>query len=188
MNRAWKIFSNSTTRNEEINKIRAILINTEYPKSIIEKKVSKFLKNRQDEEKLTTEPSTEVIAEEKKIERWNKLSSIKDQVGSLISLFRNRLTRLVNVKFPKVDFKAAFKAPKEIGNCFYFKGRPTDVLKQSLIYHIKCKDYEADFIGKTERILFHRKLQHKGESSNKTDPAIHQHQLSTPNNIDFENV
>ena len=99
------------------------------------------------------------------------------------------MTQLVNANFPKVDLKVAFKAPKEKGNCFYFKNRPTDVLKQSLvIHHIKCKECEADYIGKIERFLFHRIQEHKCESSNKADSAIHQHQLSTSNNIDFENA
>ena len=186
MNRAWKICSNSTTRNEEINKIKAILLNNEYPKSIIESEISKFLKNRQDKEKAaSSETSTEVITEEKKTKRFITLPYINDQVEK----FSNRLTRLVNANFPKVDLKVAYKAPKEIGNCFHFKDRQTDVLKQSLvIYHIKCKDCKADFIGKTERFQFHRVQEHKGELSNKTDSAIHQHQLSTSHNIDFDNV
>ena len=99
------------------------------------------------------------------------------------------MTRLVNTNFPKVDLKVAFKAPKEIGNCFHFKNRPVDVLKQSLvIYHIKCQECDADYIGKTERILFYRIQEHKGESSNKIDSAIHQHQLATSHKIDFDNV
>ena len=62
------------------------------------------------------------------------LPYINDQVEK----FSTRLSRLVNANFPKVYLKVAFKASKEIGDCFYFKDRPTDVLKQSLvIYHIK---------------------------------------------------
>ena len=66
---------------------------------------------------------------------------------------------------------------------------PVYVLKQSLvIYHVKCQECDADYIGKTERILFYRIQEHKGESSNKIDSAIHQHQLATSHKIDFDNV
>ena len=44
-----------------------------------------------------------------------------------------------------------------------------------LSYHVKCYECDADFIGKTERILFYRIPEHKGESSNKIDSTIHQH-------------
>ena len=96
---------------------------------------------------------------------------------------------MVITNFPKVDLKVAFKAPKEIGNCFHFKDRPVDVLKQSLvIYHVKWHECDADYIGKTERILFYRIQEHKGESSVKIDSAIHQHQSATSDKIDFDNV
>ena len=99
------------------------------------------------------------------------------------------MTRLVNTNFPKADLKVVFKASKEIDNCFYFKDRPVDFLKQSLIiYNVKCQECDADYIGKTERILFYRIQEHKGESSNKIDSAIHQHQLATSHKIDFDNV
>ena len=85
--------------------------------------------------------------------------------------------------------KVAFKAPREKGSCFRFKDKPIDVLKQSLVInHVKCQDCEADYIGKTERILYYRIQEHKGESSNKIDSAVHEHQLATSHKIDFDNV
>ena len=65
-------------------------------------------------------------------------------------------------------------------DCLQFKDRPIDVLKKSLVvYHVKCQECEADYIGKTERILFYRIQENKGESSYKTDSAFHEHQLAT---------
>ena len=43
-----------------------------------------------------------------------------------------KIDRLVNTNFPKVYLKVAFKSPKEIGNCFHFKDRPTDVIQSCL--------------------------------------------------------
>ena len=53
-----------------------------------------------------------------------------------------------------------------------------------MIYQIKCKEFQASYIGKTERILFHRVEEHKGKS----DSAIHEHHLVTSHMIDFEKV
>ena len=91
--------------------------------------------------------------------------------------------------YTKVDFKVAFKAPKELGHFFWFKDKPTDILKQSLVlYHIKCKDCDADYIVKTERILHYRVREHKGESSSNVDSAIHQQHIQTQHKIDFDNI
>ena len=64
----------------------------------------------------------------------------------------------------------------------------TDQLTSLNSHLCTCKRCKAYYICITEIILFHRIQEHKGESSNKTDSAIHQHQLSTTYNIDFENV
>ena len=42
LNRAWKICSDNNDRTEEINKIKAILLNNEYPKSTIDLKYRSF--------------------------------------------------------------------------------------------------------------------------------------------------
>ena len=78
--------------------------------------------------KFALNSQVKVTTEEKKIKRFITLPYINDQVEKFSSL----LSRLVNANLPKVFLKVAFKAPKEIDNCFYFKDRPTDVLKQSL--------------------------------------------------------
>ena len=71
------------------------------------------------------------------------------------------MIRLYKTNFHKVELKVAFKAPQEIANCFQFKDRPIDVLKQSLvIYHVKCQDCEADYTGKTKRILYYPIQEH----------------------------
>ena len=46
------------------------------------------------------------------------------------------------------------------------------------MYHVKCQECEADYIRKTERILFYLIQEYKGESSDKIDLAIHEHQLA----------
>jgi hypothetical protein len=78
----------------------------------------------------------------------------------------------------------AFKTPNEIGKMFPFKDKVTDPILQSLVvYRIKCKTCNAEYIGKTERILIHRIKEHKKNG------ALHDHIIENPSHaIDFDNV
>ena len=81
----------------------------------------------------------------------------------------------------------AFQTPNEIGKLFPFKDRINNIqMKSKVVYHLKFKDCEANYIGKTERILIHRINEH-----NKTDKksAIHQHIIeNTSHKFDFDNI
>ena len=73
-----------------------------------------------------------------------------------------RLTDLVNEHFDKVNLRVAFKAPAQPENHFPFKDIVTDPRQQSkVVYHIKCKDCDCDYIGKTERLCDIRLSEHK---------------------------
>ena len=181
LNRTWKICSNQESRDDEIIKIREILKNNEYPEKVIDREIAKFLKSQNINQTTDSLQSNEAD----KSKRFIILPYVNDRVEQ----YGKRLTRLINNFYPKVDFKVAFKAPKELGHFFRFKDKPTDILKQSLVlYHIKCKDCDADYIGKTERILHYRVREHKGESSSNVDSAIHQHHIQTQHKIDFDNI
>ena len=87
--------------------------------------------------------------------------------------------------FPTVDLRVVYVAPTDIGTQFKFKDTVREIEKQALVvYHIKCKDCDADYIGKTERILYYRLKEHKSQKTS----AICQHQLTTGHTIDFDNV
>ena len=53
-----------------------------------------------------------------------------------------------------------------------------------VIYHMNYKECQSSYIGKTDRILFHRVEEHKGKS----DSVIHEHHLATSHIIDFDKV
>ena len=99
--------------------------------------------------------------------------------------FAHRLTNSVNKNFPGVDFKVAFKTPGQIGNLFPFKDKNTNRDLQSLvIYQIKCKTCGASYIGKTERHLHARIVEHNNPNSKS---AIQMHLQEQPDHdIDAE--
>ena len=88
--------------------------------------------------------------------------------------------------YPQVSFNVAFTAPREIQSLFPFKDKINSAEKRSLVvYHIKCKNCTANYIGKTERILSIRINEHRTLKSS----ACHEHMQKHPGHImDFENV
>jgi len=91
--------------------------------------------------------------------------------------FAVRLKALVEENYTQVDFNVAFKAPNTICNMFPFKDRIKDTESQSLVvYELNCETCNTKYIGKTERILIHRKKEH----SKNTNSACFQHIKDNP--------
>ena len=93
------------------------------------------------------------------------------------------LSNLVNKYFHNTKLIVAIKAPREIGHSFPFKDKVSEPEYQSLVvYQINCKNCEASYIGKTERILNIRIEEHKKDSNS----ALCRHKLETNHQINFE--
>ena len=108
LNRTWKICSNQESRDDEIIKIREILKSNEYSEKVIDREIAKFLKSQNIIQTTDSLQSNEAD----KSKRFIILSYVNDRVEQ----YGKRLTRLINNFYPKVDFKVAFKAPKELGH------------------------------------------------------------------------
>ena len=105
--------------------------------------------------------------------------------GKYAENFGSKLTKFVKKLVPSTQLNIVFTAPKEIGNHFKFKDRVTEVMRQSLcVYHIKCKDCSADYIGKTKRTLAYRIREH----SRMTTSNVYKHHLDTGHHIDYDGV
>jgi hypothetical protein len=88
----------------------------------------------------------------------------------------------VNVKFPQVELRVAFRASNTIGNMFPCKDINKDQYLQShVVYKITCKTCGAQYIGITERITFHRMKAHNSKKSGKKETAIQMHKEGFPN-------
>jgi hypothetical protein len=71
----------------------------------------------------------------------------------------------------------AFQTQKTIGDFFPYKDKVKDAEAQSLVvYKIKCDSCDAEYIGKTERILCHRVKEHRTSNTS----ACYQHTKSNP--------
>ena len=96
-----------------------------------------------------------------------------------------RINKLVSSYFNTVEVRVAFTTPHSLGQLFPFKDKITEKrLHSQVIYSIKCKTCNQEYIGKTERILAHRMREHNDP---KRDSAIQHHKLQNPDHdIDSE--
>jgi hypothetical protein len=173
LNRIWKICTTQEQKDEEVSKLRIILAKNEYPNNVIEETINKYIARIT----LPAQPKPQ-----KETKRFIVLPFANRKVED----FAVRLKALVEENYSQVDFNVAFKAPNTIGNMFPFKDRIRDTTSQSLVvYKINCATCNAEYIGKTERILVHRLKEHtKSEQS-----ACHQHTIDNPEHImDYENI
>ena len=178
----------------ELEKLKTILAKNEYPESIINKEISKFVERKlrdeqqpPDELQHQSQPQQQHQSQPQQQPQTQKQPEQTSKQRRFIVLpysnykveeFAERLTKLVNNTFPQVDLKVAFKAPNEIGKLFPFKDNIKEPHLQSLVvYRIKCATCGDEYIGKTERILTHRIKEHNNA---KKDSAIQMHKRENP--------
>jgi len=181
--RIWKICQSNEQRMIEVKKLKAILTKNEYPDEIIDKEINKFTKRKETE---TTTTQNETQSEQPIQPSKQKRFLVLPYANKKADVFASKLTKLVTNNFPDVDFKVAFKAPNEIGKMFPFKDNIKETQKRSLvIYKIKCETCEAEYIGKTKRILKLRIEEH----NNSDKSAVHLHRKEHPTHkIDANNI
>ena len=107
-------------------------------------------------------------------------------VGPKSEEFSEKLQNLVSSSFPQVEFNVAFQTPATVGSFFPFKDKIKDLESQSqVIYKINCKSCDASYIGKTQRILYHRIHEHMTDNKS----ACYQHSVSNAGHeFDYENI
>jgi hypothetical protein len=173
LNRIWSICTTQQHKDEEIAKLRVILTKNEYPPKVIEDAIDKFIARKAS----PTEPKPK-----KELTRFIVLPYVSKKAEE----FSVRLKTLVEENYSQVDFNVAFKSPQTIGNLFPFKDRVKKVESQSLVvYKISCKDCNAEYIGKTERILEYRMKEHMNSQSS----ACYQHTAENPGHqMDYKNI
>lgn len=171
LNRICRICTTDQDRSLEIDKLKHILILNEYPKVVVDKVIEEELKKENGKEKV-----------EKDIKRYIVLP----YVGPKSDEFSDKLKGLINSNFPQIDFNVAFQTPQTIGSFFPYKDKVKEAQAQSLVvYKIKCDTCNAEYIGKTERILHHRIKEHKTGNTS----SCFQHVLNNPGHkINYDGI
>ena len=79
-----------------------------------------------------------------------------------------KIQETVRSHFSNINLRVAFKSPATLSNHFPFKDIVTDPSKLSMVvYHLKCKNCDADYIGQSKRICNIRMDEHQKPTKNK---------------------
>jgi hypothetical protein len=177
LNRIWRICTTQEHRNEEVKRLKIILLKNEYPENIINQTIDKYI-------------SRITLPNQPKPQKETKRFIVLPFVNKKAEDFALRLKSLVEESYSQVDFNVAFKSPKTIGSLFPFKDQIKEKTSQSLVvYKINCKTCNVDYIGKTERILVHRLKEHQKKKQTTNKSACYEHIEENPTHeMDYENI
>ena len=97
--------------------------------------------------------------------------------------FAHKLRILVHGHLPQVDFNVVYKASRTIGELFPFKDRVRNNFDRSrVVYSMRCKTCQVEYIGKTERALSIRIEEHKNPNKDKNS-ACKKHTRDNTGNV-----
>ena len=82
-----------------------------------------------------------------------------------------------------------FETASDIGKCFPFNESLPKHKKSHVVYHLKCLDCDADYIGKTSRQLERGFEEHKSGNKNEDiyDSSCFEYEKKYNHKIDYDN-
>jgi len=81
-----------------------------------------------------------------------------------VEVFGLDLENLVKKFYNDVKLEVVFQTANDIARCFPFKGGQPKHMQSCVVYHLKCSNCNADYIGKTSRQVKRRFEEHKSGS------------------------
>ena len=168
LHRAYRISSTWSEFDTEIQHIKQVLINNNYPNSLVDKEINRFLVNKFSDNPANKDSKTTI-----NIFYNNQMhDSYKQEERIIKSLVHDNIDCSSNYSVKMIFY---YKNPKS-SNLIIKNGPPpssNDPDKHNLIYCYKCPsnhDQPAFYVGKTTTTLSQRMSQHK---------SIQEHMLET---------
>jgi hypothetical protein len=180
--RSFSLSSNYEKFHQEIEYLKNIFKQNNYPTSFIDTSIRKFLKN------IYTEKEVPVSVSKKEI------LIVLPYLGSLSSSFKRKINSCFVDLLPYCKAKIVFKSNNRLSSIFSFKNKIPKELCSNLVYKFSCGSCNVSYIGKTNRHLKVRACEHLGitpikeqRSINIKTSAINDHLLFCNHESDFSN-
>ena len=139
------------TFHEEILKIKTILSENCFPKSIVDRIIKSFL----DKQFCPKKPVSNSE------ERQTVLFSLPF-LGQFSLQVKTKLVKLLKQCYPDVKFQVIFKSPRRLPSSLRFKDRFANLMCSNAIYKHTCSGCDATYHGKTKIHLIVRCREHLG--------------------------
>ena len=175
LDRSNKICSSEAQKVEEMEDLRNLLIDNNYPPHIVDNEFKRFEKYKQLNVERSPNPDEKI--------KYLSIPFINDKS----EIIGRKMQQIVKEYFPNVSLRVAFKAPATLESHFPYKDKVTDPSKLSMVvYKLNClaEDCDASYIGESKRICNIRMEDHA------TDPKshVHEHHNLPGHEMDFANV
>ena len=175
LDRSNKICSSHAQKVEEMEDLRNLLIDNNYPPHIVDNEFKRFEKYKQLNVEKPPNPDEKI--------KYLSIPFINDKS----EIIGRKMQQVVKEYFPNVSLRVAFKAPATLESHFPYKDKVTDPSKLSMVvYKLNCltEGCDASYIGESKRICSIRMEDHA------TDPKSHvyEHHKLPGHEMDFANV
>ena len=157
--RAIRICSDYHLLHEEFEFITDVSLQNGYPLRFVESQIRKTLNRTYEVKNKSATNSSKVTLGKEQGKKNNILVEIP-YVGAPTSLFGKQLARIGQEINPNSCIQIITKPPMTVGNYFSLKDPIPKNLCSRIIYHIKCLDCDAAYIGKTIRQATRRLKEH----------------------------
>ena len=154
--RVYHLCSNWSIIHDEINEIKKILINNNYPLSFVNFYIKRFL-----DKCIVKKNPEKVIAESSEKEEFIITLPF---LGNQSNIIKKKLTKLFCDFYPTAKLKIVFKCGNKIGNLFKFKDDIPSHIRALVVYQFTCSNCNVTYIGKTKRHHKVRMCEHLGVS------------------------
>lgn len=150
-NRAYNICSSYMSLAIELNLIKTLLSNNGFPVKLIESTYGKLFNK---------------IYNKKIVETVNKaiVYITIDYTGNRSIYIKRQLQKLSQTCYPQIKLRVSFRIPNQLSNFFNHKDKLPKELLSGVVYKYKCGGCDASYVGKTQRSLNHRIMEHYGKS------------------------
>ena len=149
-----------------------LLINNNYPPQIIENEFNKYEKYKQLNVEKVANPNEKI--------KYLSIPFINDKS----EIIGRKIQQSVNDYFSNVKLRVAFKSLATLESHLPYKDKVIDPSKLSMVvYHLKCKNCPAHYIGKSKRICNVRMKDHEKDDKS----HVLEHNNLPGHEIDFDN-
>jgi hypothetical protein len=162
LTRAYRVSSNMELFQSELETIRKIFKANSYPSRLIETVISDFIKSHSINEESF---ETNIVQQKEKAADSKKKVFLKIPFVGRPS---SRLQRRIQEQLQNDDLriKVAFSTTK-VGEYFSLKSKCSTLFKSNVVYKFTCsRDRSTTYIGETQRHLFKRIQDHRGDDKN----------------------
>ena len=126
-------------------------MNNDYPIKVIDDEILDFLNKKYKKD----------IAQKDKKDDKKIIYLVLPYLNRKVEVFGLDLENLVKKFYNDVKLEVVFHTANDIGRCFPFKDGQPKHMQSCVVYHLKCSNCNADYIGKTSRQVKRRFEEHK---------------------------